>query len=74
VNPYKAASTIKLSLASLLMKGVDDCRWTFDTTVTVKPEDIVGGSGVLQKEGKRRWGLVTPTASCRRHASAWISG
>jgi beta-lactamase class A len=34
------------------MKGVDDGKWTFDTKVTVRPEDLVGGSGTLQKEGK----------------------
>lgn len=52
MGPYKAASTIKLGLASLIMKGVDDGKWTFDTKVTVTPDDIVGGSGTLQTEGK----------------------
>lgn len=52
MGPYKAASTIKLGLASLIMKGVDQGRYTFDTKITVKPEDIVGGSGILQQEGK----------------------
>lgn len=52
MGPFKAASTIKLGLASLVMKGVDDGKWTLDTKVTVTPADIVGGTGTLQNEGK----------------------
>lgn len=52
MGPYKAASTIKLGLASLIMKGFDQGKWTFDTKITVRPDDIVGGTGVLQNEGK----------------------
>lgn len=52
MGPYMAASTIKLGLASLIMKGIDQGKWTFDTKKTVTPDDIVGGSGTLQNEGK----------------------
>ncbi|MCO7174802.1 serine hydrolase [Sporolactobacillus kofuensis] len=51
MGPYKAASTIKLGLASLIMKGVDQGKWSLDTKVTVHPSDIVGGSGTLQNAG-----------------------
>ncbi|MCO7174801.1 serine hydrolase [Sporolactobacillus kofuensis] len=51
MGPYKAASTIKLGLASLIMKGVDQGKWSLDTKVTVHPSDIVGGSGILQNAG-----------------------
>lgn len=51
MGPYKAASTIKLGLASLIMKGVDNQKWTLDTKVTVNPSDIVAGSGTLQNDG-----------------------
>jgi beta-lactamase class A len=52
MGPFKAASTIKLGLASMIMKGIDEGKWTLDNKVTVTPDDIVGGTGTLQKEGK----------------------
>ncbi|MFP4976580.1 serine hydrolase [Paenibacillus sp. CN-4] len=49
-QPYAPASTIKLALAAALMKQVDAGRIALSDTVTVKPEDVVGGTGSLQKE------------------------
>lgn len=51
MGPYKAASTIKLGLASLIMKGVDEQKWSLDTKIMVNPADIVAGSGTLQNDG-----------------------
>jgi beta-lactamase class A len=42
MGPFKAASTIKLGLASMITKGIDEGKWTLDK-VTVTPEAIVGG-------------------------------
>ncbi|CAM3486772.1 serine hydrolase [Marinicrinis lubricantis] len=47
---YAPASTIKLALVSALMKQVDAGELTLDQTVTVEPEDVVGGTGSLQEE------------------------
>jgi beta-lactamase class A len=49
-GPFKAASTIKLGLAALIMHGVDEGRWTLDTGVVVRTADIAGGNGTLQHE------------------------
>ncbi|MCD7101105.1 serine hydrolase [Pseudoclavibacter sp. 13-3] len=45
---FKAASTIKIGLAAVIMRAVDDGRWDLQTPVTVRPSDIVGGTGTLQ--------------------------
>lgn len=47
---YMPASTIKMALVSTLMQQVDKGVLTLDQKVTVKPEDVVGGTGSLQKE------------------------
>lgn len=47
---YMPASTIKMALVSALMQQVDKGALTLDQKVTVKPEDVVGGTGSLQKE------------------------
>ncbi|CAG7644335.1 hypothetical protein PAESOLCIP111_04669 [Paenibacillus solanacearum] len=49
-QPYMPASTIKLALVSALMQQVDAGKLSLDRAVTVKPEDVVGGTGSLQKE------------------------
>lgn len=48
--PYKAASTIKMGLASLIMHNIDSGKWSLDTRVHVSQTDIIGGSGILQDE------------------------
>jgi len=47
---YKPASTIKLALVAALMQQVDRGALTLEDTVTVEPDDVVGGTGSLQKE------------------------
>lgn len=47
---YMPASTIKMALVSALMKEVDAGRLTLEETVKVEKEDVVGGTGSLQKE------------------------
>jgi beta-lactamase class A len=47
---FKAASTVKVALAALVVKGVDGGTWTLDTEVGVRAEDVVGGNGTLQHE------------------------
>lgn len=49
-DTYKPASTIKLALVSTLMQQVDNDILKLSDTVTVKPSDVVGGTGSLQKE------------------------
>ncbi|WP_217592523.1 serine hydrolase [Cohnella sp. GbtcB17] len=49
-DTYKPASTIKMALVSTLMQQVDDGILKLSDTVTVKPTDVVGGTGSLQKE------------------------
>lgn len=47
---YMPASTIKMALVSALMKEVDAGRLTLEQKVKVEQEDVVGGTGSLQKE------------------------
>ncbi|WP_256761761.1 serine hydrolase [Cohnella sp. WQ 127256] len=47
---YKPASTIKMALVSTLMLQVDAGKKSLSDTVTVEPDDVVGGTGSLQKE------------------------
>ncbi|WP_411552771.1 serine hydrolase [Paenibacillus lautus] len=47
---YMPASTIKMALVSALMKEVDAGKLTLEETVKVEKEDVVGGTGSLQKE------------------------
>lgn len=47
---YLAASTIKMALITALMQEVEAGTYSLDDTITVTPEDVVGGAGVLQKE------------------------
>ncbi|CAG7653920.1 serine hydrolase [Paenibacillus allorhizosphaerae] len=49
-QPYMPASTIKLALVSALMQQVDAGRLSLEQHVTVEPDDVVGGTGSLQKE------------------------
>lgn len=49
-DTYKPASTIKMALVSTLMQQVDNGSLKLSDTVTVKPADVVGGTGSLQKE------------------------
>ena len=50
LQSYMPASTIKMALVSTLMQQVDKGALTLDQKVTVKPDDVVGGTGSLQKE------------------------
>ena len=50
-QPFYAASTIKLPIYLTLAHRIKtgEAEFTWDTPVTVHPEDIVGGTGVLQQ-------------------------
>lgn len=50
LQSYMPASTIKLVLAATLMQQVDKGLLSLDQKVTVEPDDVVGGTGSLQKE------------------------
>lgn len=50
LQSYMPASTIKMALVSTLMQQVDKGALTLDQQVTVEPDDVVGGTGSLQKE------------------------
>jgi beta-lactamase class A len=49
-DPYLAASTIKIAIITALMQDVEAGLYSLEDTVTVTPEEVVGGAGTLQNE------------------------
>ncbi|MEG5057570.1 serine hydrolase [Microcoleus sp. A2-C5] len=50
-TPFASASTIKVSILVAFFQAVDEGKIQLDQTLTVKPENIVGGSGDMQDDG-----------------------
>ncbi len=50
-TPFASASTIKVSILVAFFQAVDEGKIQLDQMLTVKPENIVGGSGDMQDDG-----------------------